>query len=152
LIETGTLVGFGSSADGISLIGGTIDLTGTALGPLINFAFSVPRAGTITSIAGYFSATLVAPPLIGTVATITATLYISTTPNNTFTPLTSVALTPTFTGAIAIGTITNGIVTGLAIPVAAEDRLLMVFSATATGGVPLATAITGYASAGVTIV
>ncbi len=152
LVGTTSLVGFGSSATGISPIGGVIDLTGTALGPMINYAFSAPRAGTITSIAAYFSTT-VTLALAGTTVTITAQLFSSTTPDNTFTPIPGaiVTLAPPLTGVVTLGTISNGITTGLSIPVTPETRLLLVFSATATGA-SLINTIIGYASAGLTIV
>ncbi|EJF39387.1 hypothetical protein HMPREF1141_3211 [Clostridium sp. MSTE9] len=41
--------------------------------------------------------------------------------------------------------------TGLAIPVVAGTRLMLVFSAAVTAGIDLATVITGFASAGLTI-
>jgi BclB C-terminal domain-containing protein len=151
LADTAGILGFGSSAASISIAGGTIDLTGTALGPIINYAFSVPRDGTITSITAYFSNT-VALALVGSTITITAQLYSSTTPDNTFTPVVgaSVTLVPALTGIVALGAISNGITTGLAIPVTEEERLLMVFSATAAG-VSLINTVVGYASAGVSI-
>jgi BclB C-terminal domain-containing protein len=119
---------------------------------LLNFAFSVPRAGTISSVAAFFSTTA-ALALIGSTITITAQLYSSTTPDNTFSPIadTAVTLSPALTGIIAIGTISNGIVTELSIPVSAQDRLLMVFSITAAG-LSLINTVEGYASAGITIV
>ncbi|WP_308737459.1 hypothetical protein [Paenibacillus sp. PCH8] len=49
-----------------------------------------------------------------------------------------------------MGTISNGITTGLAIPVTAQTRLLLVFSATAAGLV-LVNTVVGYASGGVNI-
>ena len=152
LVGTTSLLGFGSSATGISLVGGAIDLTGTVLGPLINFAFSVPRDGTITSIAAYFSNT-VALALVGTTITLTAQLFSSTTPDNIFTPIpgASVTLAPALTGVVNLGDTSNGITTGLAIPVTEETRLLLVFSATADG-VTLINVVTGYASGGITIV
>ncbi|MGV2362034.1 MAG UNVERIFIED_CONTAM: collagen-like repeat preface domain-containing protein [Paenibacillus polymyxa] len=151
LIGTTSLIGFGSSATGISLVGGIIDLTGTLVGPLINFAFSVPRGGVITSIAGYFSTTA-ALTLLGSSVSITAQLFSSPTPNNTFIaiPGATVTLTPPLTDIVALGTTSSGIATGLAIPVTAQTRLLMVFSATATG-ISLVNTVVGYASAGVTI-
>ncbi|WP_017531349.1 exosporium glycoprotein BclB-related protein, partial [Pelosinus sp. HCF1] len=152
LVGTTSLVGFGSSATGISLLGGVIDLTGTALGPIIDFSFSVPRDGVITSIAAYFSNTL-ALALVGSTITITAELYESTTPDNTFTaiPGAIVTLAPALTGVVALGAISNGIITGLNIPVTPETRLLLVFSATAAG-LTLINTVTGYASAGLNIV
>ncbi|MGQ3739001.1 exosporium glycoprotein BclB-related protein, partial [Bacillus sp. Fil] len=151
LIGTTSLVGFGNSATGISLVGGNIDLTGTALGPIINFAFSMPRSGTITSLAAYFSIT-VALSLVGTTVTLTAQLYQSTTPDNTFSPIPGaiVTLAPPLTGALSLGTISSGIITGLNIPVTPATRLLLVFSATASG-ISLVNTITGYASAGLGI-
>lgn len=151
VVGTTSLIGFGSSATGISLVGGVIDLTGTLVGPLINFAFSVPRDGVITSITGYFSTTA-ALTLVGSTAAITAQLFSSPTPNNTFTavPGAIVTLAPPLNGIVALGTTSSGITTGLAIPVTAQTRLLLVFSATATG-LSLVNTIVGYASAGVTI-
>ncbi|WP_275452140.1 exosporium glycoprotein BclB-related protein [Paenibacillus ehimensis] len=152
LVGTTGLVGFGSSVSNVSLLGGTIDLTGTALGPLVNFAFSVPRAGTITSIAAFFSNT-VALTLPGTTVTITAQLFSSSATSNIFSPVPGavVTLTPPLTGIISLGTISHGITTGLSISVTPEERLLLVFSATATGVSLINTAV-GYASAGVNIV
>ncbi|UNL95307.1 collagen-like repeat preface domain-containing protein [Paenibacillus polymyxa] len=151
LVGTTSLIGFGSSATGISLVGGIIDLTGTLVGPVINFAFSIPRGGVITSIAGYFSTTA-ALTLLGSSVSITAQLFSSPTPNNTFiaVPGATVTLTPPLTDIVALGTTSSGIATGLAIPVTAQTRLLMVLSATATG-ISLVNTVVGYASAGVTI-
>jgi BclB C-terminal domain-containing protein len=151
LLNTSSLVGFGSSSTGVSITGGVIDLTGAA-GTLLNFAFSAPRAGTITSLAAYFSTTA-ALSLVGSTVTITAQLFRSATPNNTFTavPGALVTLAPPLTGVLALGTISSGLTTGLSIPVAAGDRLLMVFSASVTAGLDVATTVAGYASGGLTI-
>src|SRR5450756_1555097 len=91
------------------VLGPTIDLTGGA-GINTNLAFSVPRSGTITSIAAYFSTT--APlALAGSTITITAQLYSSTTPNNIFSPIagTTVTLAPALTGVVPVGAVSNGI-------------------------------------------
>ncbi|MEK3824699.1 MULTISPECIES: exosporium glycoprotein BclB-related protein [Paenibacillus] len=151
LLNTSSLVGFGNNASGVTINGGIIDLTGAA-GTLLNFAFSAPRAGTITSLAAYFSTTA-GLSLVGSTITITAQLFRSTTPNNTFTavPGALVTLAPALTGVLSLGTIANGLTTGLSIPVAAGDRLLMVFSASVTAGVDVASTIAGYASGGLTI-
>ena len=144
------LIGFGNSAANLGVLGPTIDLTGAA-GLLLNMAFSVPRNGTITSIAAFFSTTL-GLGLSGTTVTISAQLYSSTTPNNIFSPIgTPVTLAPAMTGVLGVGTISNGILTGLSLAVTPETRLLMVFSANAVG-LNLVTTIEGYASAGITIV
>ncbi|MGH4138623.1 exosporium glycoprotein BclB-related protein [Clostridium sp.] len=150
LAGTPSFLGFGNSAPSLSVLGATIDLTGAA-GTLLNFAYSMPRDGTITSIDAYFSTTAVLS-LVGSTVTITAQLYSSTTPDNTFSPMagTLVTLAPALTGIVAIGTTSNGILTGLSIPVTAQTRLLMVFSVTAAGTTTINT-VEGYASAGVAI-
>jgi len=148
LAGTSSLLGFGSSAAGVSVLGSTIDLTGAA-GTLLNFAFSAPRSGTIESISAYFSTT-VALALIGTSLNVTAQLYKSTS-DNSFSPVPGAVVTlPAYTGVLTIGSIARGITTGLNIPVNAQDRFLLVYSATASG-ISLINSIAGYASAGVSI-
>ncbi|NLU08797.1 MAG: DNRLRE domain-containing protein [Clostridiales bacterium] len=147
-----SLIGFGNAAVGVDIeSGGTIDLTGAA-DTLLNFALSVPRTGTITSISAYFSTTA-SLTLIGSTISITAQLYQSTAPDNTFTPISgaSVTLSPALTNIISIGSISSGSISGLSIPVNIGTRLLMVFSADVTSGVDVAAIIAGYASAGVDI-
>ena len=143
-------IGFGSSAPGLTVLGSSIDLTNPS-GTLSNFAFSMPRSGTITSLSAYFSTTA-ALSLLGSSITIRAQLYVSNTPNNIFIPIPSavVNLSPALTGTISIGTISSGITTGLSIPVTAGSRLLMVYSAQASG-VSLVNTVAGYASAGIEI-
>lgn len=143
-------VGFGSSAVGTTVLGANIDLTGPGLGP-VNFAFSVPRNGFITSIAAYFSTAVLLSLGVSSI-TVKAQLYSSNTPNNIFNPVagTLVTLVPAITGIAPVGTISNGIITGLRIPVTAQTRLLMVFSTTAVGPSDI-NSVVGYASAGVTI-
>ncbi|MEO7935040.1 MAG: exosporium glycoprotein BclB-related protein [Dokdonella sp.] len=143
------LIGFGNWGSATST-GGIIDLTGGA-GTNINFAFSVPRNGTITSISAFFSNTT-ALALIGTTVTLNGQLYASATPDNTFSPLpgTTVTLAPALTGIIANGSVSNGSVTGLSIPVTTGTRLLFVGSATAAG-LTLVNSPNGYFSGGLTI-
>jgi BclB C-terminal domain-containing protein len=150
LVGTVSTVGMGSSASGISVQAGTIDITGGP-GALLNNAFSMPRDGTITSISAYFSTTM-ALALVGTTVTVTAQLYQSTTPDNIFTaiPGAVVTLSPPLTGIITLGNISTGITTGLSIPVTSQTRLMMVYSCTAAG-VGLINTVGGYASAGVNI-
>ena len=143
-------IGFGSSAPGLTVLGSNIDLTNSS-GTLSNFAFSMPRAGTITSLSAYFSTTGLLN-LLGSSITIRAQLYVSNTPNNIFTPIPGavVNLSPALSGTISIGTISNGITTGLSIPITAQSRLLMVYSAQASG-LSLINTVVGYASAGIEI-
>ena len=58
--NTGTLLGFGFSQPGIALTGGTSITLALGVG---DYAFVAPRAGTITSLAGFFSATAKISPL-----------------------------------------------------------------------------------------
>ncbi|MBS0590942.1 MAG: hypothetical protein JSR65_09940 [Proteobacteria bacterium] len=148
--SVGILVGFGNSAPTSSPLGATIDLTGGP-GVATNFAFSIPRNGTLTSFAAYFSNATVMN-LVGTTLTLTGQLYMSATPNNTFVPIagTAVALTPAFTAIVPVGATANGIVTGLNIPVTAQTRLLFVGSLSITG-VPVLITASGYWSGGATI-
>lgn len=143
-------VGFGSSVQGLTVLGTTINITNAA-GTLSNFAFQVPRAGIITSFSAFFSTTA-ALSLVGSTVTVNAQIYQSTTPNNVFSPIagTLINLTPSLTGAISIGTLLNGSLTGLNIPVTAQTRLMLVFSATASG-LTLINTVAGYASAGLSI-
>jgi BclB C-terminal domain-containing protein len=144
------LAGFGNSGITVLLAGNTVDLTGAG-GSLLNFAFSVPRDGTITSIAAYFSTTI-GLALVGTTVTINAQLFSSTTPDNTFTaiPGTQVVLSPSLTGILALGETSDGILDGIAVPVTAGTRLLLAFFIT-VDGIDLVTTVAGYGSAGITI-
>ena len=153
LAGTAGLVGFGSSASNVTLQPGpAIDLTGTIFGPILDFAFSVPVDGTITSISAFYSETI-GINLLGTTITITAQLYSAPANSNSFTPVpgASVTLVPPLTGIVPLGFISNGINSPIAIPVTATTRLMMVFSASATGTSILANTVVGYASAGISI-
>ena len=143
-------VGFGNSAQGLTLLGSSIDIT-NASGTLSNFAFQVPRAGIITSFSAFFSTTAVLS-LVGSTVTVNAQIYQSVTPNNVFTPIagTLISLSPSLTGVISISTLLNGALTGLNIPVTAQTRLMLVFSASASG-LSLINTVAGYASAGLGI-
>jgi BclB C-terminal domain-containing protein len=140
------LVGNSSSVSGVSVTGGIIDTTSTN-----NYAFMMPRDGTITSIAAYFS-TSNALPLVGSTVTITAQLY-SSSADNVLTPIPGayVTLNPQLYGTVVTGTYIYGTNSVLSIPVTAGTRLLLVYSATVVSGFDIATQVSGYASAGVGI-
>ncbi len=142
MADTGTLLGFGNSFVGVSVGGGSINIS-----PLItDFAFVAPRDGTITSLAGFFSATA-AITLLGNVQ-VELQLYSAPPTSNTFTPVgTPLLLTPAFT-IITIGTTASGL-SAQAIPVTAGDKILLVVS-TNTLGLSLASTIAGFVSAGIT--
>jgi len=146
LAGTGSAVGFGTN-EVVQPLAGVIDITG-----LMNVAFSMPRDGTITSMSA-FASVGAAVLLVGSTVTLTAQLYESTAPDNTFTPVPGavVTLAPPLTGLIAIGATSSGTTSGLAIPVTAGTRLLLVFSAAVTAGIDIATVINALTGAGVAI-
>jgi BclB C-terminal domain-containing protein len=137
------LVGFGDSAQALTILGSTIDITG-----LTNFAFSAARNGTITSLAAYLSATAALALL--SPMTYTVQIYSSATPNEVFSPVSGAAVELTISNAVVIGDTFNDIVTGLSIPVTAQTRLLLVASATG-GGLLTGGSIVGSLSAGLGI-
>ncbi|MGE7946088.1 exosporium glycoprotein BclB-related protein [Lysinibacillus sp. NPDC093688] len=144
LINLVSIVGFGTAVPTVLTGGGNIDLS-----LVTTEAFNVPRAGTITAISASFSI-LAAVSVAGTV-TIRAQVYRAAAGSNIFSPTTAlVDLVPSFT-TFAIGTLTSGTTNVTPVPVVAGDRLLMVFSATASGIAPLINVIVGNASAGITI-
>lgn len=143
-------VGFGNAEIISGPLEPSIDLTGPTA--YINYGFSLPTDGTITSISCYFSLAALLS-LVGTTVTIEGQLYGSNTPDNTFTPISgaTVSLAPALTGILSSGTTSHGITTGLSIPVTAETRLMMVFKCSVTAGIAVTSTVSGYMSAGVAI-
>jgi BclB C-terminal domain-containing protein len=152
LAETASLIAYGINASGAPVIGTTIDLTGGSA-TLLNMAFSAPRDGILNSLSAFFSNTSVIDLQTGS-TTIIAQLYTAspiTTPN-TFTQIPGAVITlGPLVGLLSLGTTSNGITTGLSIPILAENRYLFACSAT-TSGVLLQTTISGYISGGLNIV
>jgi len=145
LVGTTSIIGFGASEPGVEVIGQNIS---TALLPL-EYAFTAPQAGTITAMSATFKNTL-ALTLILTTVTINATVYIAPAGSNTFTATTAnLTLAPAYAGSVAIGGISFASA-NTNVPVNQGDRVLMVFSASATG-LNLVNTITGTASAGITM-
>ncbi|MFJ5769862.1 exosporium glycoprotein BclB-related protein [Psychrobacillus sp. NPDC093180] len=146
LASTVSTLGFGSALTGISLVGGLIDVTGLASSE----AFTVPRAGNVTAISANFNTLLALTVLTGT-ATIRAQIFRAPAGSNIFSPTAAtVLLAPPLTAPLAAGQLSSGSASGFSVPVAPGDRLLMVFSVTATG-LTAAVTVTGFASAGITI-
>lgn len=149
LAGTGSAIGFGSNAQNILIGNGAqIDPTGTNN----NFAFVVPRTGTITSLSGSFTNTT-AVSAIGSTLIITGQLYQSQDPmSNTFIPVpgATITLTPDFTGVVSIGQTAIGTQDGLNIPVTQGTRLMMVYFMTAQG-LSLVQTLNGTISGGLNI-
>jgi BclB C-terminal domain-containing protein len=151
VISTGTVVGFGNSSQNAVVVGSDIDLTGS-LGTLLNMAFVVPRAGTITGLSATYSN--VAILSIGaTVVVLTVQIYKNAAGSGTniFSPLATVSVAIDITGTL---TILGGLAAGnsgvISVPVAIGDRLIL-FSSIATNNPDLLITATGYISAGLSI-
>lgn len=139
-------IAFGNSTNVIQSLG-PLDMT-----MVPNMAFSVPRDGLITSLSGFFS-TSVGITLPSSTLQITAQLF-SATPNDNFfypVPGASVTLGPALSGVITTGDVSNGLVNGLAIPVTAGTRLMLVVNPVIVAGIDIVTTVTGYFSGGLVI-
>jgi BclB C-terminal domain-containing protein len=145
--QVGVLPLDGDQAGSAELAGPTLDLTGGS-GQVVP-AQTFPTDETIESMT-VFSSTTIAQALIGTTVTVTAQLYTSSTPDNTFVPVpgASVTAAPPLTGVLSIGTVSSGMTTGLSIPVTAGTRGVIVISVTAAG-ISLINAVPMYASASI---
>ncbi|MER2089992.1 MAG: exosporium glycoprotein BclB-related protein [Sporosarcina sp.] len=145
LVETPAMIGFGTNLPLPTIVGNTVNLT-----PLVNEAFSVARAGTLTAISASY--TVAAGLALGTSSvTVNAQIWRAPAGSNTFSPTTaSVNLDPSITGLTVLQTLYGQSESFTPVPLAFGDRLLMVFSATSVGPA-LAVAITGTASAGINI-
>ncbi len=143
-------VAFSGLGNGLEDLTDTIDLS-NAVGEVVNFAFSMPRNGFITSVTGFFSsAETTAIP--STTITVHARIYASAIPNNVFTAIagTEIALAPALGPNITVGDVASGAINGLMIPITAQTRIMMVFFATAEGET-LANTTIGYVSGGIGI-
>ncbi|MDM5250696.1 exosporium glycoprotein BclB-related protein [Lysinibacillus sp. G4S2] len=154
VIGVPSLIGFGSAVPGVTIVNNTLNLSN-----IITEAFVVPRAGNITAISASFSAlaTVAIPPattpvpLAGT-TTLRAQVYLAPAGSNVYTATSVfVNLAPAFSGLLIGNEIAFNSANVIPFPVAVGDKLLMVFSIAATTGVTIAQAITGTASAGITI-
>ncbi|WP_339173875.1 exosporium glycoprotein BclB-related protein [Solibacillus sp. FSL R5-0691] len=145
LVGTTSLIGFGTAVPGITILGNTIDLSG-----IVTEAFAVPRNGSITAISASFTALAALDLGLGSVS-VTAQIYRAPAGSSVFTATNArVTLTPPYEGLISIGQTSYGSANVPPVPVAQGDRLLMVYSIAGTG-VTIAAALTGTASAGITI-
>lgn len=121
-------------------------------GNAINMAFVVPRNGVITDIWSTFI-TYLTDQFPDTTVTMGTILYrsVGDSPIYTAIPESQVNMTP-FVNSMTQGETVNGSLTGLNIPVAAGDRLLMLVIASATGAELEQIEKNGYTSAGINIV
>ena len=137
-----SLIGFGTAVPGVAIVGNTLDLTG-----ILTEVFSVPRNGSITAISASFTPTV--PLAVAGTAAVTAQIFRAPEGSSVFTATNArVTLTP-YTGAVATGDTSFASADVLPVAVSQGDRLVMVYSF--AGTVTAVTAITGTASAGITI-
>ena len=174
LLETCALIAFGDSApvpifagqpidldDLIAFIPGGLPLPPAPLpvppvpGSLLEMSWTMPRAGTLLTLSGFYTNAVGIDVLPPGVTNVTLQLYhrpASDLDNtNDFRPLEpELVLQPGFSGLIALGDTADGFVDLGGIPVARGDRLVLV--ACVEGTAPnLAAALTGYISAGLEI-
>ncbi|WP_233505438.1 exosporium glycoprotein BclB-related protein [Sporosarcina sp. BI001-red] len=137
-------IGMGTAVPGVMLANNTINLTG-----LVNEAITVPRNGSMTAISASFEVT-VALAVVGETAVVNAQVYRAPAGSNMFSPTgVSVNLSPPLTSLITVGTTLTGSASfATPVSVAQGDRLLMVYT---LSGTTLASAVTGTASAGISI-
>jgi len=140
-----SIIGFGTAVPGVTIVGNTMVLAG-----VLNEAFVVPRDGNITAISASFSAFLNAA-IVGSTA-LRAQIYLAPAGSNTYTATNAfVDLNPPLTGPLSAGEITFGSADVTPVPVVTGDKLIMVFSILSVSGVTDIQAVTGSASAGITI-
>lgn len=117
-----------STAESGSVFGGTVDTTASP------YPQTFPTDFTLTDFAMSSSLTQ-ALNLLGTTVTMSAQLYTSTLGDNVMSPVpgASCVASPALTGSVTIGTIVSCRTSGLAIPITAGTRAVMVVSITAAG-------------------
>ncbi len=141
LLNTGALIGFGNSVDGVVTNGTTVSITG---GGALNFAFVAPRSGTAATI--YFFHNSTAAATLAAPFTVSLTLYETDGTPNTFA---ATALTCSFTipaGTLSINTVNTANAT-IPVPITAGNRYLAVASSSDV----FVASVTGYVSGGINI-
>ncbi|MGE7942081.1 hypothetical protein ACQKNB_08330 [Lysinibacillus xylanilyticus] len=148
----GSLIGLGLGNTHLPITNGQITLPATvpAAGDPI-FAYTIPSNGCIKSLAAHFVVTAGAAQT-NAVVTIQARIYRATGVNATFDATNAfVNLTPITASNLTLGHTVTGTADILPpVQVGIGDRLLVVFTATVTGGT-VTTPITGIGTAGVSI-
>jgi BclB C-terminal domain-containing protein len=144
----GALISFGSVANSVSVVGGTVDLTGS-VGQPIDEAWVQPRSGTMTSLSVMYS-NVVPVSLSPGSAVINVALYTAISGSNTFAS-TGTSVNMPLSGSLVLGTTEVANTGAISIPIIAGNRYLLVASITTTG-ISGSTSLTGYISAGINII
>lgn len=141
-----SLIGFGSAVDLVPITNNTINLSG-----ILSEAFNVPRDGNITAISASYTA--LAGQIESGFVTIRAQIFQAPVGSNTFTGTSaSVDLVPSITAPIPVGLLVFASATISPVPVAAGDRLLMVFYISSLQAETAIDIVIGTASAGINII
>ena len=112
-------------------------------------AFPMPTGGIITALSAKFILSDLYPQIDNT---ITAQLYYSLTLDNAFIPVPGATVNlGTVLGSDLLGTVLNGIVTDLYVPIPAQASLLLIFYNTNTASPPQASEARGVIQAGLLI-
>jgi len=112
-------------------------------------AFPMPTSGIITALSAKFILSDLYPQIDNTII---AQLYYSLTLDNAFIPVPGATVNlGTILGSDPLGTVLNGIVTDLYVPIPAQASLLLIFYNTNTASPPQATEARGVIQAGLLI-
>lgn len=135
-------IGFGLSSPGATVLGTNIDFTG---GTLTNFAYTMPRNGSITDISASFLV------IVGVSVSMNPTIYLYKAPAGTatFTQIPGATLVLPDASLISVGAVLSGSVHNLNVPVNTGDQILLVAAGTSASQLLSAGSATGYISAGV---
>ena len=146
--DSGSVIGFGASAPNVNFAGGTtIDISG-ADGFHLNMSWSMPRAGTARQLSVFFS-NLDEQALAQSIS-LHVQLYRSAAPGtNIFSPIAGTDIVIPLGSAVAVGQFFNATL-AFVVPLVNEDRILLAARVEPTS-VDVATTVTGYLSAGLTI-
>ncbi|MCL1990703.1 MAG: hypothetical protein FWG67_07425, partial [Defluviitaleaceae bacterium] len=150
LAGTSAYIGFGYSGVSLTTFGIPIDFS-KATGAS-NFAFTMPRSGTLTDLSANFTTTVGVSLGVGETH-VQAQVYVAPAGSNVFIPDPSSLLTLS-PGVVTVtaGQLLSGSKSGLGISVNQGDQVLLVFGATSNGGVSVPVGlIEGYANAGLSI-
>lgn len=143
LIGTSTLLGSGISKTGISLTGTTLNLLGDANG----VAITIPYNCVIKTISfNYYNS--VALSLIGSTLSLHLQIYKASAISNSYEPISQSTVTNQLTGIINIGYTASNSLSNLNIPISANEKIVVLISATATG-LSLVNTSTGFVSASI---
>lgn len=158
---SGVLMGINTNDDGSPDLVGLVSFGGYSAGRITdgqidalydNMSFVFPRDGVIQAISAVLSTRMDANFADATAA-VTLQLYSAAASDAFFSPVpgTAFTLAPTFTGNVPEGSNTFVDSPELAIPVTRGTRLMLVYSLAVVDGPPSQIMLSGYASAGISI-